>query len=370
MGAHPALASPLPTVPRATRPAASETSPQARWCHRLSHRRLASARRPRWSGFRSSQPGYAPLRVVARHALRQARGPARHRRLGVGPSAAGRILNAAAEGHGFRDHYITLDYDGWKYHELLEGESDRYYDHKWPYSWIDLLYWPFHYSQVKGLNLYYNELPGESQTHCLVGRIEALSEGTGPLQSPTLQVGDQRLTIPVAVLPEEYVEIGWDGTCRHFERNGGLLAEPVLEGKLELPEGEAPVTFSCVGGEGRSAHAELTICTKGAPLDNAPPASANVPEPAGLEDPLHLVAAQHQGVRVLEGQYERVGRAPARSIPALDGTANVWTVTNEQPTPVVAALVVRYDDVPAAPVDNGNAVSSTACRLVAVRREP
>ena len=53
-----------------------------------------------------------------------------HRRLGVWVRAdgSGGILNVQlVQSHGFRDHYIDLDYEGWRYHELTTGESSRFY---------------------------------------------------------------------------------------------------------------------------------------------------------------------------------------------------------------------------------------------------
>ena len=274
-----------------------------------------------------------------------------HRRLGLWVKGEGKggILNVQLlQGHGYRDHYIGLDYEGWRYHELMVAEADRYYEHKWPYSWIDVLYWTFRYGQIKAINLYYNGLPAESETSCLIGRIEALREGDGPLVSPSLEVAGKRLTIPVSLQPEEYVEIDWEGECRHFEPNGGVLGEPVPVGEIELPAGGVELAFSCEAADGRSAHAEVTVCSQGEPVDNTPPAAAVAPA-APADEPLQLMRTTSGNYRVVAGRFERVGRSPARAIAAFDGAANVWTESNPLATPVGGAIVVDYGGKATAP---------------------
>ena len=32
------------------------------------------------------------------------------------------------------DHYITVDFEGWRYCELVEPETDRFEAHSWPYN--------------------------------------------------------------------------------------------------------------------------------------------------------------------------------------------------------------------------------------------
>jgi len=96
----------------------------------------------------------------------------------------GEILNLqlANESHisnAICDHYVPIDFKGWRYFELVEPESEQLPDYGWPYatprfeweakrktimssvypmfiSWTD-------YAQVKFLNLWFNNLPSGSQ---------------------------------------------------------------------------------------------------------------------------------------------------------------------------------------------------------------
>lgn len=285
-----------------------------------------------------------------------------HRRLALWVRAEGKggILNVQlADRHGFRDHYIALDYTGWKYHELDPPEAERFWDYQWPYSFVDLMYWHFQYSSVKGINLLYNDLPPGTEVACLVGRIEALREYENPVVSPALELGGQKLAFPVALQPTEYLELDWDGVCRHFERNGGLLGDVRPQGALRLAKGANQVRFTCGGGENTSTRAEVTLATRGeAPPDERPhPPLRSSIGPGDADERVHLPPDGKGGLRFMKGLYELAGGTP-RAIPAFDGAANVWTVTNEQLTPQQAAvLIARVGDVPDVDYDDPDALS-------------
>ena len=197
----------------------------------------------------------------------------KHRRLGlwIRTEGQGGILNVQLVGKDVRrDHYITLGKSGWSYCVLDMPEEDRFYNYAWPYSFTDLFYtcWAA-YHNVRELNLYYNGLPAGSTTTCWIGRIEALSETSAPLDHPGLESGGQKIIFPVTLKPDEYLEMGFDGRCRQFEPNGGLVGEIQPQGKLSLGAGDSSVRFLCTEGPTQSSRAEVTLSVRGAPLPNA-----------------------------------------------------------------------------------------------------
>jgi len=244
-----------PDVTQSVEPTAEQTPDGASaFCYRA---RNAGAGRSGWARLSMTLPQAVDLTS--------------HRPLGVWVrgDGTGGILNVQlVQGYGFRDHYIPLDFTGWRLHRLDPPEDKRFYDYTWPYSFIDLLYWVFQYGAVSGVNLYYNDLPPNTETACLVSRIEALREYPSPLVSPALECAGQRLVFPVSVSPEDYLETDWAGRCRHFDRNGGLLAEVQPQGELRLPHGDDRVRLGCDQGPDASSRAEVTLCVKGEPLAN------------------------------------------------------------------------------------------------------
>jgi len=246
-----------PELEQRVEPASERTPDGSRaFCYRA---RQGGPDRSGWA--RLSLPFTAPLDLST------------HRRVGVWVKAAGQggLLNVQlANVYGFRDHYIPLDFTGWSYFELDPPEDRRFYEYRWPYNFVDLMYWPFRYHEVTGLNLYYNDLPPGVEVACLIGRLEALREQAVPLVSPALEAADQKVVFPVSLQPDEYLEWDWSGRCRHFEPNGGVLGEVQPQGSLRLAPGDHRLRFTCAGGEAdsHSPRAEVTLAVKGEPLPN------------------------------------------------------------------------------------------------------
>lgn len=197
-----------------------------------------------------------------------------HRRLGlwVKGNGSGGLLNVQLTGRDTRrDHYLPLDFTGWRLVELLAPEEGaRFWDLTWPYSWTDLFYtaWSI-YTATDEIDLYVNALPAGATAECLVGRIEALQETAAPLQSPSLEANGQKLTFPATLQPEEYLELDWAGRCRHFDPNGKLLETVTPQGKLQLAAGANQVRFGCTAEGDNSTRAEVTLAVRGTALQNA-----------------------------------------------------------------------------------------------------
>jgi len=64
--------------------------------------------------------------------------------------------------HAYAEHYVTVDFEGWRYFELLLREQDaaRYRDYQWPYySQHGVFRTRLTRDHVSELNLYFNDLP-------------------------------------------------------------------------------------------------------------------------------------------------------------------------------------------------------------------
>ncbi len=196
-----------------------------------------------------------------------------HRRLGlwVKANGSGGILNVQLAGTNCRrDHYIPLDFSGWRYVELEQPEDRRYWEYSWPGTWTDLFYtdWSI-YSATSEVDLYFNGLPAGARAQCLIGRLEALRELPGALQSPGLEAGGQQLTFPVSLQPDEYVELDFAGRCRHFDPNGKVLATVSPSGELALEPGANTVRLVCAAADEHTTRAEVTLALRGEPLTGA-----------------------------------------------------------------------------------------------------
>jgi hypothetical protein len=100
---------------------------------------------------------------------------------GDGKGAAFKVQLRDDKG-GWNDHYIRMDYTGWRYHELVKpqsGELDK--------------------SHLQYLIFYFNGLPGQETSTVHIDTVKALRELTPPVRDISVAVGDAQLTLPVTI---------------------------------------------------------------------------------------------------------------------------------------------------------------------------
>ena len=121
------------------------------------------------------------------------------------------------------DHYITLDFTGWRYIELLLRERDveRMADYQWPYPGsYNLFRSPIDMLHVSEVNLYLNNLPPSDHSEVVLGPIMALPVQPGELKNPAITINGRTLTVPVTMKSGDFVEIEASGDCSHLRREG------------------------------------------------------------------------------------------------------------------------------------------------------
>jgi hypothetical protein len=127
-----------------------------------------------------------------------------------------------SDGRGAMDYYIKNDYQGWRYQQLARPDQDA----------ID-------YTQVRGVLLYYNGLPGNSTVACGVDDVKALRHlDTRTILHPTCELGGTTYAWQGRVLEGQYLTI-WPGEASRL--NGWPLPEgesgPVMVPGPDLPAG-------------------------------------------------------------------------------------------------------------------------------------
>jgi len=199
--------------------------------------------------------------------------------LWVHGDGSGAVLNvqlksSEAAAGGRAEHYVTLDFQGWRYVELVEPESARLGEFGWPYSkrhadWKgevpfgevlhDYILW-VNYGEIAELNLWLNNVPEGSSAECVVGSVSAVPlRGVG-LVSPKLSVNGTLLEVPLTINSGEYVEVEPAGMATHYNAVGDNLqtielpAPPMLlpgPNSLSLDRANQPsrarVTLTLVG---------------------------------------------------------------------------------------------------------------------------
>jgi len=170
-------------------------------------------------------------------------------------------------GPGLLDHYLTVDFTGWRYFELIEPEGERFADYRWPYGRAaHICHLPVHLGQVATLGLWYNDLrPGK--TTCYLSPIKALPVRETTLDNPSVAVGGRTITFPVEIPSGGYLEFNSMSDCTLYGPRGEVVSRVQPRGEVPVLEpGDNAARFDCDAPAGVSARARVTIISQGEPL--------------------------------------------------------------------------------------------------------
>lgn len=166
--------------------------------------------------------------------------------------------------NGISDHYVTLDFTGWRYVELLarERDAERMGDYVWPYggrgshaiyrTGLDMA----HIWQVA---FYLNDLPPGEDVDVTVSPVMALPTQSAVLKNPVLTLNGQALALPLELESGDFAEIEPDGNCTHYNAKGEPLAVVRPAVLPMLRAGDNALLFDCEKPQGVSARAEVTL---------------------------------------------------------------------------------------------------------------
>ncbi|MFV2066836.1 MAG: hypothetical protein ACC645_07615 [Pirellulales bacterium] len=220
-----------------------------------------TARRAAWAKVGKI---FAPVRNLSQH---QAMG------LWVHGDGKGQVLNLqlTCPSHivaGIGEHYIVVDFTGWRYFQLIEPEGDRYSQYSWPYGAPYAIYREhIDYSHVERLNLWCNNLPPNEKSTCYLSPIKALPLVPIKLKNPAVVIDGKRIVFPVEIESGSYLEFFSATNCKLYGRQGELLREVTPRGEApNLRPGANRITFACDASTGPSPRGNVTVITQGEPL--------------------------------------------------------------------------------------------------------
>ncbi len=198
-----------------------------------------------------------------------------HQALGVWihGDAQGEVLNFQLRSPqhivgGIGDHYVVIDFAGWRYVELIEPEGVRWADYSWPYGDIYSIYREaVHYGAVETLSLWYNNLPPGRKVACYLSPIKAMPLVNTRLIRPAVTLGAATVVFPVEIESGQYLEFTSAADCKLYGPQGQLVREVKPEGQIPMLEpGDNEIRFRCSSPAGTSARAQVTVITQGKPL--------------------------------------------------------------------------------------------------------
>lgn len=172
---------------------------------------------------------------------------------------------------GVGEHYVIVDFVGWRYFELIEPEGERWSDYVWNYGWAPVIYREaVKKTHIASLNLYINNVPPKDTVTCYLSPIKALAIEKVKLERPRLTMGGKTIVFPVSLESGCYLEFNSLTDCKLYDPNGVMLRELKPEGEVPiLTPGENKITFVCEALRGYNPRAIVTTITfSSSPLES------------------------------------------------------------------------------------------------------
>ncbi|MEI6750609.1 MAG: hypothetical protein WCM93_15740, partial [Bacteroidota bacterium] len=174
------------------------------------------------------------------------------------------------------DHFVKIDFIGWKYFELVEFESSDFSNYIWPASdkLCDLFVYdsyrnPVMFNNVDKLQFWYNNLPKGKEIACQIGPVKALPLVPITVVNPSVSIGSETITFPVSMKSGMYLEFRSQNDCKLYGMQGEFLQDIKIRGKIPvLKNGDNQISFLCKSTEGVSSRVQVTVISDGNPLRN------------------------------------------------------------------------------------------------------
>lgn len=192
---------------------------------------------------------------------------------GSGAILAVQLRPGSEFSHACSDHFIDLDFTGWRYVELLfrERDSARLRDYSWPddkwshgkfKSRLDI-------GHIRDINLLVNAIPAKGAVDIVVGPLVSLPVQKYEMKDIALVVNGKPMLMPVAMTSGDYIELeGPDGAALFTE--AGTLVQRFTprypDGEPLLKAGGNELAFHAKGAKGPSTRAMVTTVALGEPF--------------------------------------------------------------------------------------------------------
>ncbi|WP_262249230.1 hypothetical protein [Parapedobacter soli] len=190
----------------------------------------------------------------------------------------GQILNIRLESpihisHGARgDHFVKIDFKGWRYFDLVEIESTEFSNYQWPNSDFyvyDSYRHSVDFKNINKIQLWYNNLPAGKPAECHVSVVKALPLRPAVLQNPSITIGNKKLTFQVNMESGMYLEFFSESDCQLYSNKGELLGQVTVVGEVpQLEQGVNEVKVRCEQRAGAQPRVQATFISYGEPIMN------------------------------------------------------------------------------------------------------
>lgn len=146
-------------------------------------------------------------------------------------------------GAAVADHFIKVDFDGWRYFSFYESQNGEPEPGEWPrteleynvYEDVKRFYASYtnevDYSRIHGLDLCTS---GTGQYEIKMRPIVALPHRKQTLVNPTVRINGQSVTFLTELESGTYLECTPEGACAVYDVKGNVIDTPVIAGDIPV----------------------------------------------------------------------------------------------------------------------------------------
>lgn len=190
-------------------------------------------------------------------------------------NVAGKDFNptsAVLKNGALGDHFIEIDFKGWKYFELVKIKSSEFSNYVWPppvSSSSFYLYDSYRHEVSFPLQLWYNNLPAGKTVNTLIGSVKALQLVSTEITNLELIIGKEKIAFPVTLKSGMHLEYKSKTDCKLFGPKGEFIQDVSPVGiPLMLKRGNNTITFYCDGPKDVNLRVQITTISEGKLLPN------------------------------------------------------------------------------------------------------
>jgi hypothetical protein len=177
-------------------------------------------------------------------------------------------IHSLGRHNSFEDHYVPIDFQGWRYIRLLEPESERFEQLAWPYgrSVYELYRQKLEPADVCRIDLWFANLDVGQTAQCILTPIRALPASATTWERPRLLLGGDQVEFPVEMTSGQWLECQPDGSYELFSQLGETIASGQLPQPLPtVPTGQSTLVLDPDGESGQH-RLRASLTTQGEPL--------------------------------------------------------------------------------------------------------
>lgn len=176
------------------------------------------------------------------------------------------LCNPREYGECFDEHYVRLDFNGWREIEFLARERDAedFGKYVWPYGSDPYAVYRYalQTNRVSSVALALNEVPVGRTATVEVADFRTVSAVANELRDAVVTVGGRPCPVPFSLASGEFACLE-NGAWTHYSEQGDPLACCRAAGLPPLVAGANEMRFAATGRDGLPSRAEVTVFSLG-----------------------------------------------------------------------------------------------------------